>query len=781
MESIVPQALTAPFPAVFLADPIPEPIAESVPEPVPTSAFSAADADDPLFTPLADRLAVYLKPDDITKIETAYHFAAEVHGGQTRASGEPYIVHPLAVAAIVADWHLDAQAVIAALLHDVVEDTYISKAELAERFDTSVAELVDGLTKLDKLKFRSKEEQQAANFQKMLIAMSSDLRVILIKLADRLHNMRTLFVMRADKRRRIARETLEIYAPIANRIGLNSLYHELEELAFANFHPWRHRVLARAMSVVRNQRRELLTQFQAGIEALLPQWGVVDAEVRGREKRLHSIYCKMVEKKKRKNDDERDHALVPGEKAHAEKRAAFPRIHDLHGFRLVVTDARSCYLALGALHSHYLPTPGRIKDYIAIPRDNGYQSLHTTLIGPGGVQAEVQIRTHEMHCLAESGVAAHWRYKINDKNITDLQQKTRVWLQSLLELQLNPDEASEFLEHIKINLLPDEVFVISPKGQIFNLPHGSTAVDFAYAVHTDVGHRCVGCKINSDLQPPYTELKSGDRVEIITSAYPSPNPAWLSYVRTGRARAKIRNFLKNKDHAEAVALGERLLNLALHPHNRSVETISPQTWERFLRDRGAKSKLEIFADIGLSNRMPVVVARRLLLGEERKAGVKGTAGAGMPRFKIHGGEGMTVQFAHCCQPIPDDEVVGIFRRGKGLEIHMRNCPMVTRKHGSNLGRWVDVEWDLDKPKLFNVTLRILCRNSHGMLMRTANAIADDDCNIQSVVMDEHSETPWIVLHVTMQVRSRTHLAQVIRRVRKVPEVVNIAPRTQAKP
>jgi guanosine-3',5'-bis(diphosphate) 3'-pyrophosphohydrolase len=740
------------------------------PERSPPDHDPALDPAGPLFSLLKEKIVTYLRDEDVSRIEAAYRFAAEAHSGQTRKSGELYIVHPLAVASIVADWHLDAQALCAALLHDVVEDSFISKAEIAERFGLPTADLVDSLSKLDKFKFPSHEEARAANFYKMLLAMSSDLRVILIKLADRLHNMRTLFVMRPDKRRRIAGETLEIYAPIARRIGLDALFQELEDLSFVNKYPWRHRVLTRAVTAERNHRRRLLAQLQAGIEERLPQWSV-EAEVQGREKRLYSIYSKMKER------------IVEAHLGHlhptGEKRRAFSHVYDIHGFRLIVPDVASCYLGLGALHSIYQPYPGRFKDYIAMPRENGYRSLHTTLIGPGGVLAELQIRTREMHRIAESGVAAHWLYKDDDKSINELQQQTHAWLQSLLDLQMNSGGASEFLEQVKVNLFPGEIFVISPKGRIFSLPAGSTPVDFAYAVHTDVGHRCVGCRVNSDHKPLNTELQSGDQVEIITSAYPSPNPAWLNYVRTGRARARIRHFLKNKQQDEAISLGERLLNLALRPHGFTVDEIAPAAWERFLRDRGVASTRDIYADIGLGNRMPVAVARRLLLAQKRVDGPadkeegKGE-NASMPRLKIHGGEGGSMLLARCCQPIPGDPVVGLIRRGHGLEVHLQDCPVVVRMRG-HLGRWVDADWEPDETRLFDVTIRILCHCGHNMLVRIANAISSCDCNIQSAVMDHQAEASSItILRMTLQVRDRQHLAQVMRRVRQVSGVVRIA-------
>ena len=740
----------------------------------PPASGPDLDSTEPLFALLKEKVAAYLKKEDVSRLERAYRFAAEAHKGQMRKNGELYIVHPLAVASIVADWHLDAQALCAALLHDVVEDTFISKAEIAERFGQHAANLVDSLSKLDKINFRSSEEAQAANFNKMLLAMSSDLRVILIKLADRLHNMRTLFVMRPDKRRRIAGETLDIYAPIARRLGLDGIFQELEDLSFVNKNPWRHRVLVRARAVAaeRNNRRRLLAQFQGGIEERLQQWGV-KAEVQGREKRLYSIYSKM---KERIAEARKGPALVH---QMGEKNRAFSHVYDIHGFRLIVSDVAACYLGLGALHSIYQPYPDRFKDYIAMPRENGYRSLHTTLIGPGGVLAEVQIRTREMHHIAESGVAAHWLYKDDDKNINELQQQTHAWLQSLLDLQVNSGGASEFLEQVKVNLFPGEIFVISPKGRIFSLPDGSTPVDFAYAVHTDVGHRCVGCRINSDNKPLNTELRSGDLVEIITSAYPSPSPAWLNYVRTGRARSGIRHFLKNKQQDEAISLGERLLNLALRPHGFTVDEIAPAAWERFLRDRGVASTRDIYADIGLGNRMPVAVARRLLLAQKRVDGLIGKEkgdgeGVDMPRLKIQGGESGAVQLARCCQPIPGDPVVGLIRRGQGLEVHLQDCPAVTRTRG-HLGHWVDADWEQDGTRLFDVTIRILCLSGHNMLVRIANAISSADCNIQSAVMDNQAESPSVTtLHMTLQVRDRQHLAQIMRRVRQIPGVARIA-------
>ena len=720
-------------------------IATAPPQPFRPPPSSVLSLD---FEQLKTKLSGYLKPEDVGRVEAAYHFSADAHEGQFRISGDPYISHPVAVASIVADWHLDAQALIAALLHDVMEDTHISKAEIAERFGKTSAELVDGLSKLDKIEFRSQEEAQAENFRKMLLAMASDLRVILIKLADRLHNMRTLDSMRPAKRRRIANETLEIYAPIANRLGLNNIYRELQELSFEHKYPMRFRVLSKAIRAARGNRREVVGKVLASIEERLPQWGI-SAEVQGREKHLYSIYRKMLE-----------------------KHLSFSQVLDIYGFRVIVHDVPACYLALGALHSMYKPVPGKFKDYLAIPRANGNQSLHTTLIGPFGTPVEVQIRTREMHHIAESGVASHWLYKEDEKTLTELQQKTHSWLQSLLELQSASGEATEFLEHVKIDLFPGEVYVFSPKGKIFNLPRGSTPVDFAYAVHTDVGNRCVACRINGDLMPLRSELRNGDQVEIITAAHANPNPAWLSYVRTGKARAQIRHFMKNAQQEESVALGERLLNQALRPHGLTLGQISNFAWERFLRDRGVRHKKDIFADIGLGKRLPVIVARRLSQAQDQESGRPNVikpkpAGA----IQIRGSEGIAVQLARCCQPIPGDPIIGTIRKGQGLEVHLHDCPVVAKLRGDR-GRWVDVEWEPGEERLFDVTIRVLTKNARGVLARVASAIAEEDCNIQSVHMDSE-QGAYTALNLTLQVHDRMHLAKVMRGVRRVPEVVRI--------
>src|SRR6478672_10843053 len=572
----------------------------------------------------------YLKPKDVARLAEAYRFSEAAHAGQTRQSGDPYISHPLAVAEILADWHLDGQTLIAALLHDVTEDTSVTKDEISDTFGKPVAELVDGVSKLDKIEFQSAEVAQAENFRKMLLAMARDVRIILIKLADRLHNMRTLGAVPPAKRRRVARETMEIYAPIALRLGLNTLYHELQELAFSHLHPLRYQVLAKATKAARGNRREMIGRTLEAVKKKLAD-AAIPATVQGREKHVYSTYRKMIE-----------------------KHLSFSEVHDIFGLRVVVKDVPACYLALGVLHGLYKPVPGKFKDYIAIPKANGYQSIHTDLIGPYGVPVEVQIRTEQMHRLAESGVASHWMYKDDSDRLSELQKQTHQWLQSLLEIQNQSGDPREFLEHVKVDLFPDEVYVFTPKGKILSLPRGATAVAFAYAVHTDIGNRCVAAKVNGELVPLRTELRNGERVEIITASHAKPNPGWLQYVRTGKARANIRHFLKTMQYEESAGLGERLLEQALKSLASSLGAIDAAAWERVVRDGGARSKEELLADIGLGKRLPAVVARRLMKGAEAKDEPNKTAAASV--VMIRGTEGMGVQLATCCRPIPGDMI-----------------------------------------------------------------------------------------------------------------------------
>lgn len=717
---------------------------------------SGAERDDfaeemAAFSRLRAQAARYLKAEDLARLEDAFELACQSHAGQFRISGEPYVFHPLSVAEILAQWNIDAQALIAGLLHDVMEDSHVTKADLEARFGKTVAELVDGVSKLDKIETQTYQQAQAENFRKMFLAMARDVRVILIKLADRLHNMRTLDAVRPDKRRRIARETLEIFAPIANRLGLNTIFRELQELSFKNTHPMRYRVLGNALRTARGNQRELITRLLSSIRERLPAWGV-EAEVHGREKHLFGIYRKMLE-----------------------KRLSFEQVLDIYGFRILVRDIPACYLTLGALHELYKPVPGKIKDYIALPKANGYQSLHTTVIGPNGLPVEVQIRTQQMHTIAESGVASHWLYKDETaQSLSDLQRKTHNWLQSLLELQSTSGDSSEFLEHVKIDLFPGEVFVFTPAGQIRNLPRGATAVDFAYAVHTDVGNRCVACKINGELRPLRTELKNGDQVEITTAPLAHPNPAWLSYVRTGKARAEIRHFLKTVHQEEATQLGERLLSQTLRQQGMQLSDIGNLAWERFLKEFSTRAREDIYTDIGLGKRLAAIVGRRLAELQDGKA--SGGEAPARPRIVapvlIQSGEGMAIQMARCCRPIPGDPIVGLLRKDQGLEIHMNDCPVLTRNHSAERDRWVDVEWEAGTERLFDVGIRVLIHHCRGILARVAAAIADQEANIQNVNMEGENGGDTII-HFTIQVKNRPHLARIMRAVRHIPDVVRI--------
>lgn len=683
----------------------------------------------------------YLKPDDIAQLRVAYSFGQGAHSGQFRKSGEPYISHPVAVARILSKLHLDAPTLMAALLHDVVEDTDISKAEISERFGEPVAELVDGVSKLTKIEFQTQEEAQAENFRKMLLAMARDVRVILIKLADRLHNMQTLEAMLPAKQRRIARETLEIYAPIAHRLGLNNIYQELQELGFRYFYPLRYRVLQKATKAARGNRREVVGKILDAINQKLKEAGL-EADVTGREKHLYSIYMKMVE-----------------------KRLSFSEVLDIYGFRVIVKDIPSCYVALGMLHSLYKPIPGKFKDYIAIPKTNGYQSLHSTLLGPFGIPIEIQIRTAEMHRIAENGVASHWLYKSSDSDFDELHLKTSQWLQSLLETLSGSTDSLEFLEHLKIDLFPGDVFVFTPQGKILTLPRGSTAVDFAYAVHSDVGNCCVAAKINSENAPLRTKLKSGDRVEIVTAPYAKPNPAWLSYVATGRARSHIRHFLKNIQYGESVKLGERMLNQALLSFNMNPDTITDAQWEKLVRDSGVKSKEELLAEMALGKQLPAVVAKRLASPEsispEQKAGP----------ITILGTEGITVQFAKCCRPIPGDAIIGVIKKDSGLTIHTHDCTNVTSSH-KNPENYLDVTWGKEITRTFEAGIKVTALNKQGVLARVAAVIAKAESNIDDIAMQ--SEDDFMHMRFILQVNNRHHLAQVMRSLRHLREVAKIS-------
>ncbi|KAB2926931.1 MAG: bifunctional (p)ppGpp synthetase/guanosine-3',5'-bis(diphosphate) 3'-pyrophosphohydrolase [Dechloromonas sp.] len=698
--------------------------------------------EEPAYRVFLDSLD-YLAPVDRERIKAAYAFAAKAHAAQKRMSGEPYITHPLAVAGAVVEWRMDADAICAALLHDVLEDTGASKRELADTFGKEVAELVDGLSKLDKMEFASYQEAQAENFRKMLMAMARDLRVVLIKLADRQHNLQTMSAMRADKRARIARETLEIYAPIALRLGLNKLYRELQDLCFRLIYPHRAEVLAKALKAARGNRSELLTRILDGIEGKLESAGL-RAEVFGREKSLYSIFRKM-----------------------KDKQLSFSQVLDIYGFRVVVDNVPTCYLALGALHSLYKPVPGKFKDYIAIPKANGYQSLHTTLIGPYGTPVEVQIRTREMHNVAQEGVAAHWLYKDSEESGADLQVKTHKWLQSLLEMQ--GSDSAEFFENVKIDLFPDEVYVFTPKGKIMAMPRGATVVDFAYAVHTDVGHHCSAARINHELAPLRSELKNGDLVEIITSPQASPNPVWLTYIKTGRARSKIRHFLRTMQNEESARLGERLLRQELLSLGVVPISIPSDAWEQLVKSGGQKSIEEVYTEIGLGKRLPSVVARRLLARENLSPEKPGNM-----TLAIHGTEGMAIQLAKCCQPIPGDPIIGSIKKGSGLVIHTHDCPAIRKSRSAEPQKWIDVEWEPEDGKLFDIRIKVEVKNTRGVLGQVAAAIAEAGSNIEYVSMDADPERLFTLLRFTIQVAHRNHLAAVMRGMRHIPEVTRIA-------
>ncbi|NLY65066.1 MAG: bifunctional (p)ppGpp synthetase/guanosine-3',5'-bis(diphosphate) 3'-pyrophosphohydrolase [Alcaligenaceae bacterium] len=726
-------------------------------KPVEISQFESgknAQASDPSIASLAkltEMLSHYMDSKDIEKIREAYRFADQAHLGQFRSSGAPYITHPIAVTEICAEWKLDANALMAALLHDVIEDQGVLKSEIAEKFNPDVANLVDGLTKLEKINFATKAEQQAESFRKMLLAMAKDVRVILIKLADRLHNIRTLDAVGPEKRRRVANETMEIYTPIAHRLGLNSLVRELQDLCFEASSPNRYSVLHKAVMAARGNRREVLTKITENITTAMPAQGI-EAEVSGREKSLFSIYTKMREQKK-----------------------SFSDVLDIYGFRIIVHTLAECYLALGVIHQLYRPVPGKFKDYIAIPKLNGYQSLHTTLVGPYGTPIEFQIRTRDMDHIAEKGVASHWMYKNDDVSLNDLQKQTHRWLQSLLDIQSQTGDSGEFLEHVKVDLFPDAVYVLTPKGKIISLPRGATPIDFAYSIHTDIGNQIVSAKINGEFVPLKTELGSGDTVEIITSPASNPSAQWLNYVRTGKARSEIRHYLKTVKYEESIQFGEKLLLHALQELNIPMPAKDDPQWDKLAKSSGAHSVEEIMADIGLGRRLAAVVARRFLADDivaTSAAVIDEVNAAKMGTIFIQGTEGQAAQLSSCCCPIPGDTLIACIRPGHGLVVHTEDCPAALRQRTREPERWVSVSWDKETAKHLPTRLEITIKNEKGALGRIAAQIANADSNIIQMSMNEELlETA--TLQITIQVDDRKHLARVIRLVRHVPQVTRI--------
>ncbi len=725
---------------------------------------AAANATAASFAGLTAKLD-YLSPSDLEQVRLAYRFADEAHLGQLRNSGEPYITHPIAVAAQCAEWKLDAQALMAALLHDALEDCGVTKIELIERFGAPVAELVDGLTKLDKLQFNTREESQAESFRKMLLAMARDVRVILIKLADRTHNMRTLSDVPRSKWGRISSETLEIYAPIAYRLGLNQTYRELQDLAFRHLRPWRYAILAKAIAKSRGRRRDLIQKVQKEVEGAFATIGM-PVRIAGREKTLYSIYRKM-----------------------DEKHLSFAQISDMYGFRVIVPTLGDCYTALGTLHQLYKPVPGKFKDHIAIPKVNGYQSLHTTLVGPSGVNVEFQLRTEAMHIVAESGVAAHWLYKAKEPDSPTTARLGAQWLQSLLDIQSETRDAAEFWDHVKVDLFPEAVYVFTPKSKIMALPRGATVVDFAYAIHSNIGDRAMAARINGEQVPLRTELKSGDVVEVVTAPVSTPNPAWLSFVRTGRARSKIRHHLKTMAHAESEALGEKLLLQALRAEGIDKfptdddATIRSGLWDKLLRFTGNRSRAELLTDIGLGKRIANIVAKRLatLLVEsgEKPDALTLTRGRLMAResavqgaVTIDGSENSSVQFATCCRPVPGDSIVGYLGRGEGLVVHIEDCAVARKLLNKDSERFIGVDWSDEPVRAFETGLVVTVTNGQGVLARVASALAASEADIIHIDMGQEAAQETTDLRFVISVRDRAHLEAALRNLRRTPSVLH---------
>jgi GTP diphosphokinase / guanosine-3',5'-bis(diphosphate) 3'-diphosphatase len=724
---------------------------------------AAASAAAASFALLLDKLG-YLDNADVELVRRAYKLADEAHLGQKRANGEPYITHPIAVAAQCAEWRLDAQAIMAALMHDTLEDCGVDKVQLVEQFGAPVAELVDGLTKLDKLEFNTREENQAESFRKMLLAMARDARVILIKIADRTHNMRTMGDMPRNKWARISRETLEIYAPIAHRLGLNESYRELQDLSFRFLFPWRQATLDKAVSKARSRRRDLIGKVQKDVETAFARQ-LLKPRIAGREKTLYSIFRKMTD-----------------------KHLSFAQVTDIYGFRLILPTVVDCYTALGVIHQLYKPVPGKFKDHISIPKLNGYQSLHTTVVGPSGVNVEFQMRTEAMHVVAESGVAAHWLYKTNAPGSEEANALGTEWLKSLLDIHHENRDAAEFWDHVKVDLFPDAVYVFTPKSKIMALPRGATAVDFAYAVHTDVGDHAMAAKVNGAQVPLRTELANGDIVEIVTAPFAKPNPAWLGFVRTARARSKVRHYLKTLASNESENLGEKLLSQALRAEGISQlpsdETRYQPLWDKLLHFSGNRSVSDLLIDIGLGKRIASMVAKRMVallaeMGEKADPVLMSTE-----RFTAHetvsqgaivldGDESSTVDYAPCCKPIPGDAVVGYLGRGEGLHVHREDCKVARKLMQKDAERFITIEWADEPARAFATTVVVTVQSGKGVLARVAAAMASAEADIKNVDLGKDSEVgaPTADLRFVIDVRDTQHLDSVIRVVSRTPSVL----------
>ena len=690
---------------------------------------------------LIETLDNYLPENQVELVGKAYEFGARAHEGQTRISGEPYISHPVAVAQFLADMHLDAQTICAAILHDVVEDTAVTLEEIEDEFGSEVMALVDGVSKLDQIHFHSRAEAQAESFRKMMLAMIEDIRVILVKLADRLHNMSTLEAMPREKQARIARETLEIYAPIANRLGINHLKITLEDLGFRYLYPYRYAVLDRALKRSKGSQRQIVKRISDQIRKAMEE-DDIEGEVSGREKHLYSIYKKMAEKKRLLGD-----------------------VVDVYGFRIIVRDVQTCYQVLGLVHGLFKPMPGRFKDYIAIPRINGYQSLHSTLFGPKGLPLEVQIRTTEMDSVAESGVAAHWQYKAEDKTSATPQRRAREWLSHLMEIQQS-GSSEEFMESVKVDLFPDKIYVFTPKGDIMPLPKGATTVDFAYAVHTDIGNRCVAAKIDRNLVPLRTVLANSNTVEIITARGAKPNPNWVTFVNTAKARSAIRQYMKNMRSSESIDLGKRLLDRSLKDLGSSLRKVGKVRMKEALDELGLEDNNELFEQLGLGERLAPLTARFLAGADDQGDTLPAAAS-----LVIAGTEGMVVSYAKCCYPIPGDDVMGYLSAGRGVVIHRNSCGNLInfRKQPE---KWIAVTWEKDIDRDFSSQIQVDAESKTGVLAEVAATIADTDSNIEQVaVLDHHDDCT--VLTFLLQVRDRKHLADIMRNVRKMKNVIRV--------
>jgi guanosine-3',5'-bis(diphosphate) 3'-pyrophosphohydrolase len=694
---------------------------------------------------LTDKLSSYLEPKEVARVERAYRYSEQCHRGQMRQSGDPYITHPLAVANILADMHMDHESLMAALLHDVIEDTGVTKGQISRRFGRTVADLVDGVSKLTEIEFESKAEQQAESFQKMTLAMSRDIRVVLVKLADRLHNMRTLGVLAPAKRRRIARETLDIYAPIAQRLGINDIRLEFEDLGFAAMYPLRHQRLREAMKAARKNRKEIVAEIHQAIEMRLENESF-PALVKGREKHLWSIYKKMRTKKK-----------------------SFRDIMDVFAFRLVVDNADDCYRILGMMHNIFKPVPGEFKDYIAIPKANGYQSLHTVLVGMHGVVIEVQIRTKEMERMANYGIAAHWEYKTGNQNVDGNQRRANRWVQGLLEMQKQAGDSLEFLEHVKADLFPDEVYVFTPKGTIVELPSGATAVDFAYSVHTGIGDSCIACRVDGELTPLSEQLQSGQKIEIITAEGAQPNPNWLNFVVTAKARSAIRHFLKNQQHDESVDLGKRLLDQALANLGTQYNQLKKSQIKRLLKETGASTFEYVLQQIGLGNRVPFAVANLLVPASKREV-ADGKKNNTLPVI-IDASDGLLLHYGRCCHPIPGDPILGHISPGKGLVIHYESCRNL-KEIRSNPEKCMPLTWSTVVKGEFPVEIKVEVTPERGFIAALASRMTEEDATIEHISVNEKDSFTSIV-DVVLSVRDRIHLADIMRRARSLKPVRRI--------